>query len=208
MANRRLIVMVVLAALLLSACASASEPAYYRFEDSDCPLSEPAKNLRVQTNKTTLAVFGTKTMDVVAHFTRSAPGKVLLKPDGATITFNVGSIVMDSRVGTFVERLYYRFDDDGILPVQIGPKNYMGPVLLTFPCLDNPGSENLQIVVGSDKLATLIAGLYWSYGIVSIREDGTVVVDRAGIKAKDKDGKGYTSVKNKQLNAYVMVKDK
>jgi len=207
MANRRLIVLVVLV-LLVSACSAAPEPEIYRFEKSDCLPANPAKNLRVQTNKTSVAIYGLKTTDVVAHFYRTAPGGVVLKPDGATIsTFSYVSIVLDSRVGVFVELWYYKFDEDGILPVHISPKDYRGPVLLTFPCLDNPGTENIQIVVGTDKLATLIAGLYWSYGVVSIREDGTVTVDRAGIKAKDKDGKGYTSVKNKQLNAYVMVKD-
>ena len=185
MSDKRWVLVVLVAVLFLSGCSGEADPGIYRFEASDCPLSKPAKNLRVQTNKNTLAVYGVKTADVAAHFYHSAPGGVVIKPDGASITYNLEGIFLHSGVGVMVERVYYKFDEDGILPVQIAPKNYTGSrEKITFACLDKPGTENIQVVVGSDKLATLIAGLYWSGGTIGIREDGIVVVNRAGLKSQ------------------------
>lgn len=203
------IALLLMLSLLLLGCSGGVDERVYRYQDSNCTWAEPAKNLWVATTKYYTVVTGSNiSEDTMVLFAHGQPGSI--KFNKTEPEFSMGSMVLHSSYGIFVQQGYFHFEGDGILPVQIantGNKNY--PDRLTFPCLDNPGTEKIQVGVFSDQnLATKMAGLWWGKAVVSIMEDGVIVVDQQGIKAKDDDGNYWISTWHSKLEKYVMIRDK
>jgi hypothetical protein len=60
--------------------------------------------------------------------------------------------------------------------------------------LDTAGATNLRVRVNKEIGYTTVAGLrISSNAVIGILQDGTVVVDREGVRATDDDGNGYVS---------------
>lgn len=207
-----MIVLLLMVFLLLSSCSSDIDESIYRYQDTSCPLSEPARNLRVVTLKrgvqevievTSLSLKGD---GPYVYFNLGNPGKIVF--GDVPPEFELESLTL-SDLPIIVQQGFLLFGDDGILPVQIddsGTKT--SATRLTFPCLDNPGTENIRVVhYIEDPWRTKIAGLWWDPALISIREDGIVLVDKEGRKAYDADGNEWISVWNRKLKGYVMVKD-
>lgn len=202
------IALLLMLSLLLLGCSGGVDERVYRYQDTNCTWSEPAKNLWVASSKYYTHVTGlNKNTDTMVLFANGQPGSI--KFNKTEPGFSMGSIVLNSSYGIFVQQGYFHFEGDGLLPVQIantGNKNY--PARLTFPCLDNPGTEKIQVGVFSDqKFATKIAGLWWGNAVISILEDGVVVVDQPRIKAKDDDGNIWVSEWNYKVKEYVMIRE-
>jgi hypothetical protein len=208
-----MIVLLLMVFLLLSSCSSDIDESIYRYQDNSCPLSEPARNLMVMTLKRGVQeVVGVTSLSLkgdgpYVYFNLGNPGHIVF--GDVPPEFEVESLGLIEDLLIFVPQGFLLFGDDGILPVQIddsGTKT--SATRLTFPCLDNPGTENIRVVYDIEEpCRTKIAGLWWDPALISIREDGIVLVDKEGRKAYDADGNEWISVWNRKLNGYVMVKD-
>lgn len=80
MKYRRLVMIVLLLMvfLLLSSCSNDIDESIYRYQDTSCPLSEPARDLRVVTLK--------RGVQEVVEVT-----SLSLKGDGPYVYFNLGN---------------------------------------------------------------------------------------------------------------------
>lgn len=192
------VVFMLVASMVIGGC---SQQEVYYFQ-SECPVSTSAKNLFVGwTGYYQIIGFfdddGNLITDKAVAFQHGEPGGMTDESHELDEYFVVEQIPLGS-YGIFLNQGYYQIGSS-ILPAQIpASKPPPGtPERLYYPCPDAYGSENIMIHIFKDEKATKLAGLWWITDQleIDILEDGSIELDRLGIRAVDDDSTWWVSEK-------------